>query len=68
VFGYPWVPILFILGSILLIANTLVEKPVESLIGLALLVLGVPAYAWWRRHPTGPTQHEPNGTDLENES
>ncbi len=68
VFGYPWVPILFILGSILLIANTLVEKPVESLIGLALLVLGVPAYAWWRRHPTNPTQHEPNGTDLENES
>jgi APA family basic amino acid/polyamine antiporter len=59
VFGYPWVPILFMLGSILLIANTLVEKPVESLIGLALLAAGVPAYAWWRRHPDDAAPNEP---------
>jgi APA family basic amino acid/polyamine antiporter len=51
VFGYPWVPILFILTSILLLGNTLVEKPVESLAGLALVAAGVPAYLWWRRHP-----------------
>jgi APA family basic amino acid/polyamine antiporter len=59
VFGYPLVPILFILGSILLIANTLVESPVESLIGLALLAAGVPAYAWWRRHPADAAPDEP---------
>jgi len=51
VFGYPWVPVLFVLASMLLLVNTLVEKPVESMIGLALLVAGVPAYFWWRRHP-----------------
>jgi APA family basic amino acid/polyamine antiporter len=68
VFGYPWVPILFILGSTLLIANTLVEKPVESLIGLALLVVGVPAYAWWRRHPTGLPDPEPTSAGPENDS
>jgi APA family basic amino acid/polyamine antiporter len=50
-FGYPWVPLLFILASILLVANTLSEKPVESLLGLVLLAAGVPAYLWWRRHP-----------------
>jgi APA family basic amino acid/polyamine antiporter len=45
------VPWLFILTSAALVLNTLVEKPVESLIGLALVLLGVPAYAWWRaRH------------------
>jgi APA family basic amino acid/polyamine antiporter len=51
VWGYPWVPWLFILSSALLVLNTLVEKPVESLIGLALVLLGAPAYAWWRRRP-----------------
>jgi APA family basic amino acid/polyamine antiporter len=49
VWGYPWVPLLFILASILLLANTLVEKPVESLIGLVFIAAGVPAYLWWRR-------------------
>jgi APA family basic amino acid/polyamine antiporter len=51
VFGYPWVPLLFILASILLIGNTFLEKPIESLIGLGLIAVGVPAYLWWRRHP-----------------
>ena len=51
VFGYPWVPVLFVLASMLLLVNTLVEKPFESMIGLVLLAAGVPAYLWWRRHP-----------------
>ncbi len=59
VFGYPWVPVLFILASILLLGNTLFEKPVESLIGLVFIAAGLPAYAWWRRHPT-PDLGEPS--------
>jgi APA family basic amino acid/polyamine antiporter len=55
VFGYPWVPVLFILASILLLVNTLLEKPVESVIGLVLLAAGLPAYIWWRRHPAPET-------------
>ncbi len=51
VFGYPWVPVAFMLASLLLLLNTLAKRPVESLIGLALLAAGVPAYLWWRRHP-----------------
>jgi APA family basic amino acid/polyamine antiporter len=51
VFGYPWVPVLFILASVLLLVNTLVERPVESLLGLGFLGIGIPAYVWWRRHP-----------------
>jgi basic amino acid/polyamine antiporter, APA family len=47
--GYPWVPALFVLSSLALMANTLLERPVESLIGLGLLVLGLPAYAAWRQ-------------------
>jgi basic amino acid/polyamine antiporter, APA family len=49
VWGYPVVPALFILGSGLLVVNTLRERPVESGIGLAFLLAGLPAYAAWRR-------------------
>ena len=46
--GYPIVPILFIAGSAAFVANTAIERPVESLIGLALVALGLPAYLYWR--------------------
>ena len=47
--GYPVLPALFVLASLLLVANTLAERPVESIAGLVLLVLGLPAYGFWRR-------------------
>ena len=49
VWGYPVVPGLFVLGGLVLVVNTLMEKPVESLAGLILLVLGLPAYFYWKR-------------------
>jgi APA family basic amino acid/polyamine antiporter len=51
--GYPAVPALFILACLLLIGNTLIESPVESLLGLGLLVLGLPAYWWFRSREHG---------------
>ena len=47
--GYPVVPILFILASVGILLNTLLEKPVESLSGLGLIVIGLPAYYFWKR-------------------
>jgi basic amino acid/polyamine antiporter, APA family len=47
--GYPVVPFLFLLAIVALIANTLIERPVESMTGLVLLALGVPAYLFMRR-------------------
>jgi APA family basic amino acid/polyamine antiporter len=52
--GYPWVPALFVLSSILLVGNTLLEKPVESLLGLGFVALGLPAYFWWRKSSPKP--------------
>ena len=51
--GYPVVPALFILASLALVGNTLIEKPREALIGLGFLALGLPAYAYWRRQSRG---------------
>ena len=45
--GYPVVPALFIAGLGVLVLNTVLERPVESAIGVALVALGLPAYAYW---------------------
>jgi APA family basic amino acid/polyamine antiporter len=63
VWGYPVTPALFILASLALIANTLLERPVESLIGVGLLALGLPAYAHWRRGAAGVSGAGPRVDD-----
>lgn len=47
--GYPVVPAVFVLVALWLVYNTLVNRPVESVIGLVLIALGLPLYAWFRR-------------------
>lgn len=47
--GYPVVPIIFILTSFAILLNTLIQKPVESLAGLGFTALGIPVYFYWRR-------------------
>lgn len=47
--GYPVVPALFILACLLLVGNTLVQRRGESLWGLGLVALGLPAYAVFSR-------------------
>jgi basic amino acid/polyamine antiporter, APA family len=51
--GYPTVPALFIAASLLLVGNTLFEKPTESLLGVLLVALGLPAYVYWQRRARG---------------
>ncbi|MBM3261849.1 MAG: amino acid permease [candidate division Zixibacteria bacterium] len=48
--GYPYVPALFIVVSLGIMVNMLFETPVESLAGLGLSALGLPAYLMWRRN------------------
>ncbi len=46
--GYPIVPIVFVLGIASLILSTLWHSPRESLMGLALIALGLPFYFYWK--------------------
>jgi APA family basic amino acid/polyamine antiporter len=48
--GYPVVPILFLLVTGWLLINTLLTTPKQALIGLALILLGLPVYWYWARH------------------
>jgi APA family basic amino acid/polyamine antiporter len=47
--GYPLVPVVFVIGSLAFVVNTLIERPFESLAGLGLLLLGLPAFWYWQK-------------------
>jgi len=47
--GYPVVPLLYMLVSTGLILTTIWNTPKQSGIGLALIVLGLPVYLYWER-------------------
>ena len=48
VWGYPLLPIAFIIAALAIVANTLVSKPFESVMGLAIILAGVPLYYAWK--------------------
>jgi APA family basic amino acid/polyamine antiporter len=47
--GYPVVPLLFVMVAVWLLINTLSTNPIESVVGLGLIALGLPLYYWQRR-------------------
>lgn len=49
VIAYPFVPAIFILFCIVLLVNTLMERPSEALIGLGLMATGLPFYFYWKK-------------------
>lgn len=46
---YPWIPAIFILFSVLLTINTIMEAPRDSAIGTILVVAGLPLYYYWKK-------------------
>jgi APA family basic amino acid/polyamine antiporter len=47
--GYPVTPLLFIAAAAFIAINTLVTRFWESMTGLGIILLGVPAYYFWSR-------------------
>jgi basic amino acid/polyamine antiporter, APA family len=47
--GYPWVPAVFVVVALALIISTLLDSPRESLMGIGLIVLGLPFYFYWKK-------------------
>lgn len=46
--GYPLTPALFILAAMAIVLNTIVVQPGRALVGIGLVLVGVPAYLIWR--------------------
>jgi uncharacterized membrane protein len=49
--GYPWLPALYIGLTALIAVDLLVQKATQTyaMLGLVLVLLGVPVYYAWRR-------------------
>src|SRR5204863_4736291 len=47
-FGYPVIPAIFVLVSAWLVVNTLIEKRIESVTGIVLILVGLPLFFWFR--------------------
>lgn len=48
VWGYPYVPAFFIIFSSAIMINTFIASPIQSLMGIGLTLLGIPAYLYWK--------------------
>jgi basic amino acid/polyamine antiporter, APA family len=45
---YPAVPLIFVGGTLWVVGSALVARPVTTLAGIALTLIGLPVYALWR--------------------
>jgi len=60
VWGYPWVPAIFAIFAFGITANQVVAAPVDSALGLGMVLAGVPVYYLWARkgYRTSPSQKD----------
>jgi APA family basic amino acid/polyamine antiporter len=57
-FGYPVVPVVFLLVTGWLLVTTMINSPVQSFIGIGLIVLGLPIYYLLNRPEKASTEAE----------
>jgi APA family basic amino acid/polyamine antiporter len=50
VWGYPVLPVVFSVAALAIVLNTVAREPGEALIGLSLILIGIPIYLVWTRH------------------
>jgi amino acid transporter len=46
--GYPFVPLVFLIASVLMLANSLVRDTLPTVIDFAIILAGIPVYYIWR--------------------
>jgi APA family basic amino acid/polyamine antiporter len=49
VWGYPWTPMIFAAAALAISANLWLVRPIRSSVGLAIILLGIPFFYYWRR-------------------
>ncbi len=47
--GYPWLPALYVLIGAAWTLNTIWTRPIQSLVGIVIVAVGVPLYVYWKR-------------------
>jgi basic amino acid/polyamine antiporter, APA family len=52
--GYPIVPGLFLAGAAVLEVRTFIDKPRQAILGIVLMLLGLPLYFYWKKRAPKP--------------
>jgi APA family basic amino acid/polyamine antiporter len=47
--GYPVVPLFFVIINLAVFLNTVIDQPLKSTIGLIMLGIGIPAFLYWKK-------------------
>ncbi len=58
VWGYPILPAVFVVSTAAIVINQIIAQPVDSIGGLAFVLLGLPVYYIWARNPP-PSNRSP---------
>ncbi|MEO8336119.1 MAG: amino acid permease [bacterium] len=58
IWGYPFLPAIFIVSTAAIVINQVLNEPVSSAIGLGLVVAGLPVYYVWARRTPLTTRSE----------
>jgi basic amino acid/polyamine antiporter, APA family len=45
--GYPWVPLVFLVAALFLLGNYLVRETASFAVDIGIILSGVPVYLWW---------------------
>jgi APA family basic amino acid/polyamine antiporter len=56
--GYPVTPLLFVAAAGAIVVNALFTTPLETLIGVGVVLLGAPAYLVWRKRAAAQAEAE----------
>jgi APA family basic amino acid/polyamine antiporter len=46
--GYPWLPAIYVLIGSAWTLNTILTRPTQALLGIAIVLIGVPGYLYWK--------------------
>jgi len=63
VWGYPWVPLVFATSAFAIVGAQLRATPAESLVGLGLVLAGLPVYHFWARRGYRRAPLPPSASD-----
>jgi basic amino acid/polyamine antiporter, APA family len=52
--GYPWLPAIYVFIGVAWLANTTWKRPAESFWSMFIVLIGIPAYLYWKRNSRKP--------------
>ncbi len=51
--GYPWLPAIYVIAGAAWILNTIWTRPLETFVGIGIVLIAVPGYLYWKRSSAG---------------